>query len=852
MSTTETTEREKFTVLVRSKESPRDTTKPYVGSSPEEAFKNALGTRDTFVEPIMTWHSTEDIAAIDIDYHGENKPNREELLRKAYTMDPRPNFSWVTHGGGVRLIYIRDDSFTAIEQVMLAMLNVGHVFCGYTGVEIKRDTRHPSFPRADGSQASKVQEFHVGKAPWMMVAQMLHTPESVDDQQVEEWLDEHGNDKGQRLPHSECPIDPTADPKNDCVICLDSGIFCHRCEAQGEVYPGCSRPGFVPWCKLVGGEAEVEAYAARFNHLRTAVKNMCHWQHAQCTIRYLTGWGGKHAEHLYRMLLRYWHTGRIHLNLKHLKPGVKEAYDTLIDRCFYPKIPIVRADGYWAHPSDMTTPYSDKGIAKIVSTLPAVCYVDRENGEIKTDKLKLGIFESNGCLIDYGYPPLEPIRGVDIAELIPVGDNEQNRKSIPALVPSEPPIEYCDRAGNKFDYKEHIRRRFPGVNINLLKLLIAAKGFSQRSSSEPPRILITGQSGGGKTAHVLLAAVMTGDTVGKVPIDQDPEKFIRNFATESKRNGFVFSDEIAKSRLKPTDLCARLLHVSRETTYHQLYVGSTKVGRLAVHVMADTLVPRTMREEVQLARRIVHVDLGAGVNEKASDWRNGGDIDDWLTTHTEAEQNLAAASMLVSEVMDEIKFKWGWLAGTGTFEDYAKKLGFNLLRDAVDGADADEPFRDLFKHVIDAPDCGKGQWKGPGWKVFGLDDRTPLATAFRECLEGGAEGDHQAITGRQWGGALKVPGLVCELSSHRRQIGIRFRVGDARSKGVLYNRDVLPVGHPMRETVETTGSEASEVLPFPSRPVASVSDTPSVAKQATRESKAAGNRNSLYEQMMED
>jgi hypothetical protein len=397
-----------------------------------------------------------------------------------------------------------------------------------------------------------------------------------------------------------------------------------------------------------------------------------------------------------------------------------------------------------------------------------------------------------------------------VARLIPLSDlNEQGLRRVPAVVPSDPPFAYYSRSARErhpLDYAGWVGKRFPGASIPLLKLLIAAKGFAQRSASEPPRVLITGQSGGGKTAHVLLAAVMTGDTVGKLPIDVDPERFIRSYATEARRNGYVFSDEVGKSALKATDLCARLLHVSRETTYHQLYVGSTRVGRLAVHVMADTLVPPAMRSEVQLARRIVHADLGAGANERTVDWRLEGDITEWLTVHhTRRTNRVVAAHMLVSEVMDEVGFHAPYGA---TFEAYARRLGFAVLRDAADGVDADDEFRELFRQVLAAPDCGKGQWKGPGWKVFACGDESPLARAFRACVDGGADGDYQAVTGRQWGRLLDVPGLVCDVSPHRRQVGIRFRVGDPRAKDVRFNRAVLPAGHPLTE------GPADGVLPF--------------------------------------
>jgi hypothetical protein len=778
--------RDRFTVLVRSMNSPSSKGSQFVGDSPREAFKAALTAKGPFVEPVMSWNSHDDIAAIDIDYHREGKPTAAELASRIGRVEPSPAYSWITHGGGVRLIYVRHRGYTALEQALLAMIDVSPMFRDATGIEIKHDTRHPCYPRANGRRAGEVQDHVVQDDPSVFIGRLLHTADDVvDEEAVRVWLEENGYAEGERLPHCNCPIEPTDDPKNDCVILLEGGIYCHSCDAKGHTHPKCSRPGFVPWAKLV----DAHRSEPRVNHLKAAVRNKTHWAHAKFVVQYHTGLVGKHAELLYKVLLRRWHVDGFG---RPLSTAAAKATEDLIGRCFFPAIPLVRGEGAWVHPRDLATPYSERGLAQMVTALPAVQYVDRETGEVKVDKLRAGIFQSNGDLTAYGYAPLDPVRGADVGRLVPASDNEQHRRTVPALLPADPPFRFYDRTARaKFDFREHIARRFPGVNIELLKLLIAGKGYAQRSASEPPRVLITGQSGGGKSAHVLLAAVLVGDTVGKVAIDQDPDRFLRGYATEARRNGFVFSDEVAKSKLTATDLCARLLLVSREATFHQLYVGSTKVGRLAVHVMADTLVPKPMRDEVQLARRIIHVDLGAGVNAKSSDWRVLGDINDWLTADVEAATNREASHMLVSEVMDEVRLDAGGLSIT--FEDYAERLGFHLLRDAVDGADGDEPFRELFKQVLAAPECTKGKWKGPGWKVFSLSDNTPLARAFKACQEGG-DGDFQAITGRQWGGVMNIPGLVCDVSPHRQQVGLRFRVGDPRSADVRYNAAVMAAG----------------------------------------------------------
>src|SRR5687767_11537600 len=143
-------QRETYTVLVRGRQDSPSTARPYVGRSPRDAFDRALDdTTLTVDEPIMSWHSLDDVAAIDVDYHDGSVPEPAWLLDSAKRVEPRPNLYWVTHGGGLRLIYFADrgGSFTAHELALLAMIHIAPRFGGATGIEIKTDTRHPKYKR---------------------------------------------------------------------------------------------------------------------------------------------------------------------------------------------------------------------------------------------------------------------------------------------------------------------------------------------------------------------------------------------------------------------------------------------------------------------------------------------------------------------------------------------------------------------------------------------------------------------------------------------------------------------------------------------------------------------------------
>jgi hypothetical protein len=345
--------RKQYVVRVRGREVPRDMEVKFYGDTPQKAFQAALDANTDQAEPILSWGSDEDIAAVDIDFHGDYKPDPDEFYhRVSVSVTPGPALYWVTHGGGYRLMYFRDGphDFTAAEKAALAMIDIrAHLTRNATGVEFKRDTRHPKFPRADGAKAGPIRPSGPHEADaGRVAARFLRLADAVDEGAVAEWRDEQGYDEGRRISHEHCPIDPTpGDAKNDCVVHLDGGVYCHRCDGKGIAFPGVGRPGFVPWQKLMdeaGGEA-------RHSHIRAAVKNFAHWGHAGYIIRAHTGLDEKYARLLYRALLRTYHGDR------GITPQAQQGYDRLADKCFFPPVPLVRADGYWALPKDLTTSY---------------------------------------------------------------------------------------------------------------------------------------------------------------------------------------------------------------------------------------------------------------------------------------------------------------------------------------------------------------------------------------------------------------------------------------------------------------------------------------------------------------
>ncbi|AMV24129.1 hypothetical protein VT84_07010 [Gemmata sp. SH-PL17] len=784
-----------------------------------EAFRRALDQTDyTAPEPVVTWskNSIDDLAALDIDFHYGNsahKPNRNhlDLLARHVAEAVGALYWWPTHGGGVRMIFARVEGYTARELAMLAVVEFNAARPRYigrripTGIEIKTETRHPGYERADGATAGSV-EGRGGIPDLKAVAARLTGAgySNPEDEAIEDFLEERGMRRGQR--YRLCPI-KQGEHSTDCVRPLDFGINCYTCAGKNRFYPGESKPGFVSYSRFLRGEV------ARVNYLRLAVKHCCHWPHAKHIVRAYAGgwWSERDLQALYGALLKLSHVFDVPDGDRRHE-GIK----TRINSALYSDVPMLFVEGRWVHESDPSRVRSDKAAASLVRCLPAPWYIDTETGEKTFDGKMHAILCDGGDLSRYGYAGVEPIHGIDFWKRI--GTREDGQKSFPFLVPMTPAFRYRsadERAKGiaLLSWQLHIDGAFPGMNLNFAKLLVGARAFCQRPGQcEPPRVLVLGATGSGKSRTVDFSAEITGGSVVGAPIatPKDRSEFKNNYATGIDRGAFVFCDEIAKPNLPPREFGSLILSVQRGQTYRLPYGQPATFDRLAPFVAADTRKPDAFTADNQIARRFPSVDLGAGIQARADarDWyetSNGGVIG-W---RSRSALNTDAADMLVSEVMDELRA----LGSEASFIDYARTLGFPVGNEKTDdGFDPEDAFRELFIAAARAPDTRDGTWKGRGWKVFEpTDGNNELAAAWRACGDESGCVDEQTISGRQWSKTIDAPGVWCKLARKGRKIGLRFGAGDPRSPTTAFGADMLPDGHPMRARLD---APPGDVLSF--------------------------------------
>lgn len=735
---------------------------PAIAGRTFDSFDQALACTDYGEkEPIIEWKSLENVAALDVDFHDGYKPDLRHLEKVIRDVRPSPKCGWITHGGGLRLIFSAIDPLSAEEVAAIARVALKkHSPCDRASAfEIKKTTRHPAYPRTRDGIVQRCGSIIKGTGGGLDGARnkLLGNigQQEIDPARLEEWLEENGYVMGERYDHDYCPVAPSPHGKSKPVCVLDSGIFCHACEAAGRQYKDAGKAGFASYTRLIDDEP-----IRVTNHLRNAVRGLAHWQHAKYIID---------DETAYRGLLKLWH-------IRGEDDAKDELYENLIGKVFFPEIPLVRVNDAWMKPD--FTPVSDKVIDGLVAQLPAVKYAaSMPKGGYKeaTAPVPLNVLRGDFDLTGRGYPNLIPLRGMDMATMA----RRDNDPRIFAHVPASPPFRYRSQQ-DMGKVAARLEECFPGVDFQLLKLLVASKGLQQQNAVDVPRIWITGQSGSGKTTSILLAASICCDVASECIFKDSYDRFIRSFADASLCGSFAYINEIDKTGLDRSELKSRLLDFDANKSYHRLHVGTQKIKHPAVLAMTGTMLPSFLLEDEQIARRYAFVDLGPGrhgisaANWKdtcrapsAASWRNGDATGD----------NVDVCDMFVSEIMDAC---FGSLAAP-TFEQIVHWCGFKMLNEM--SVSADDDLRRLYGAVTAGPAwTGGSRWLDDGWRVYDKHDRSkPAMQLFDEITDDGT--DFQPLTAANWSRITGTPRMMLAIREHGKRIGLRFFVDQRGGRG---------------------------------------------------------------------
>lgn len=594
---------ETFTIRVRGRTTDEASAKRITKPSAQAAFEAAVVDAAEFPPPAeIRWDDADELACLDLDdLSGKLTP--DEIIQ---AMSVRPWLAWVSSSGrGLHAMFHAVDGFVAKELAACAGLSIAEIE-PLAGVEVLRRTAAPpnGFVILGQTDAPRVP------FGWVEAADV-----PVDTR--DEWLTNRGYRIGGRYPHDKCPFNPDSSHGQPPVVVYEDRIHCYNCGESRD------------FAHLISGKRPSLTIAA--------ARNFAHWEHARHVIKH------EHPRLAKRdavAKLAYAATARI----------LHRPDDPRVARMFNPGLRFVRLSGGWAD-SATFMPLTGHGKSTF-NALPAIQHVEfLPDGEhdTKIDPVRGGLITSNGVIP--GYPEIVPVRGISLWGI----HNEYPADGrVRAVVPSgvSAPPRYVPLAHRMPEAKawERITKSFPGVDASYLTLLIAARGLGESCRGDVPMMLVSGSTGSGKSATVILASHILGDTPKAIQPGTAPEQFDKAFGQQAASGAsFIRLDEFGKTRSdeRIRECFEPLYMIERLFDCTQLYVGQVTVPVTSCVIVSRIQFPQAVFQEPQIMRRFTCVDLRG----TCPDWRQtSGGIAGWRDRDP---RNAAAADALLSWVADK-------------------------------------------------------------------------------------------------------------------------------------------------------------------------------------------------------
>lgn len=743
-----------LTLRVRGLLDTADKAQSLVTENPIDSLCLLFNTPTEFVEPVVAWDSPLSLCAVDMDAEYWNERRLQELLE---TFEPKPALAWVTKGGGLRMVFHAHERLNAEEVAAVAYLHLS-ASARYTSLELKTDTRFPTekvFRQQQGTDFSVLRR-------WLRQY-------SVDDTVTADWLADRGMKVGDRLEHDKCPVSPSTTAKGTPVLVTENGIKCFVCEAHG-VLCGSSKPGFFPYSAFVGGSTATLLYSC--------LENMTHWEHAQHVMEELFN------SRNYAMMLAY----RAALKLHHA-----QLTNDLCDIIMSAGRNLLRMDGRWTNSNGES--YT-KELKAVVASLPAACAVN-EKGKFNPLPARVSALQQTFDLDKYGYPHLTPIFGLKMfTRYAESKDYNKVRVVVQTPVLSRDNMErlrprYVESTKRVASPWDTICRLYPGICVPYVKLMLVAKGYAEGATGMPPMVFVTGPTGAAKTGCIHVAASIAGDCVSEHVWSSNVDR-TRQAIKDSKDTGtYVAFNEFMKEaeRQKQTALQAAdfILNLTPNSMSWKIWTGPVRLGDLPVFIWTDTRMPLELKQDAQLARRLIHVNLSSEVDWRPTLFANGiSQIQDFRVS---SQEHADIANTIISEIIDEF-FK-----STTSFEEAARSLGFTPLRESAEAEEGNEALVAFYKAVCAAPaldGADATRWSGKGWKLINRNQVTPLQELWEQiCDESWRES--RRCTAEDWQKLMKAKHPIrFEGRVHgSSRMAVRFRSADGNRTTYLVNEELL-------------------------------------------------------------
>lgn len=566
-----------FEIQIRSLKESDAQSRKIAGSGPADAFDVALAADVSNVEePLMKWADAEQAVALDFDRPDGAAPLTEPDIDSVMTPNaPNPRYAWITHGGGLRLIFFMVGEVTAlaIAGVWLMLARLGQLAAWR--LEVKTDTRHPKGLR-DGLPCGRIVEFE----PTADFS-LRGDEGAVSDADINAWLGAYGLTMG-RHGSEQCPWSCGPSSGNPPVSVTDRGVRCFRCGR------------FAPWWELVGAVDGMQRTVYR------AARSLVHIGHQQHVIRAI------HPVVPYELVRPAWaHILRV-VNADRLAlPDSDErgVWERRVRQASSPALDIARSSsGGWL---DSTTLAPRKKVSadKTLKFLPSCFWPPM------VDKA-----EDTGPLD--GFVPLQPIGATEVLApgvLPPRGTLLARRPVVegdppPIDVTSRPTLDELETAWQVLD------AALPGICRGYHFGILVAMLVGQRAVGTPPIICATGQSGSAKTGQVHLAAGALGSKAAQIVLGSTDDTTRKAGLALEEGAGAIFADEVGRvdsvfTKLEP------ILSANSELAFRPKYSNERRVPmRCAVFLLGSTQ-PQAIVKSPELARRGVGYRL-TGADKK--------------------------------------------------------------------------------------------------------------------------------------------------------------------------------------------------------------------------------------------
>jgi hypothetical protein len=172
--------------------------------------------------------------------------------------------------------------------------------------------------------------------------------------------------------------------------------------------------------------------------------------------------------------------------------------DPRVEQAMYRGQGLVRMEGFWA-PEDLSRPHRSEGLLARLQALPAVSKLvpgAYGHSSLERNDERVGQFQGVDDLSRYGYVAIQPVRGMKIFhQYLPPVDRSSVRAVVapPALMPEaaapyRPRYRPPQRRMPLQEAERLLLQSFPGIDLNYLRLLIAARGCSEGGTGQPPLI----------------------------------------------------------------------------------------------------------------------------------------------------------------------------------------------------------------------------------------------------------------------------------------------------------------------------------------------------------------------------